>query len=58
MVRMGRAAAQAAAGFMAWAAVQTPILKILKAVKVDITNNLARVISDNSKVDTRAIQSS
>ena len=58
MVTMGGATAQAAAVFIARAAVQTPIFKILKAVKVDITNNLARVISDNSKVDTRAIQSS
>jgi len=38
-----------AAVFMAQAAVQIPIFKILKAIKVDITNNLARVVSNSSK---------
>ena len=55
---MGRAAAQVAAVFMARVTVQTPICKILKAMKVDITNNLARVVGNSSKVDTRAIRSS
>ena len=58
MVTMGRAVAQAVAVFMARAVVQIPIFKILKAIKVDITNNLARVVSSSSKVDTRAIHSS
>ena len=55
MVTMGRAAA-----FMARAAVQIPIFKILKGIKVVITSNLARVVSNSnsSRVDTRAIQSS
>ena len=55
---MGRAAAQVVAVFMARAAVQIPTFKILKVTKVVITNNLARVVSNSSKVDTRAIQSS
>ena len=58
MVTMGRVAAQAAAVFMARVAVQIPIFKILKAIKVDITNNLASVVSNSSKVDTRTIRSS
>ena len=57
MVTMGREAAQVTAVFMAQAAVQIPIFKILKAIKVDITNSLAKVVSNSSKVDTRAIQS-
>lgn len=58
MVIMGRAVAQVAAAFMARGAGQIPIFKILKATKVGITNNLARTVRNNSKVDTRAIQSS
>ena len=58
MVTMGRAAAQVPAVFMARAAGQIPIFKILKATKVGITNNLARAVNNSSKVDTRAIQSS
>ena len=38
MVTMGRVAAQAVTVFMARAAVQIPIFKILKATKVGITN--------------------
>ena len=58
METIGRAAAQVAAVFMAWAAGQIPISKVPRATKVDITNNLARAVSNSSKVDTRAIQSS
>ena len=60
MVTMGRAAAQVAAVFMARVTVQTPICKILKAIKVVITSNLDRVVrsSNSNRVDTRAIQSS
>ena len=58
MVTMDRAADQVAAGFMARAAGQIPISKIPTATKVDITNSLARAVSNNSKVDTRAIQNS
>ena len=58
MVTMGREAAQATSVFMAQAAVQIPIFKILKAIKVDISSSLARAVSNSSKVDTRAIQSS
>ena len=56
MVTMGRVAALVAAAFMARAAVQIPIFKILKATKVGITNNLAKAVSNSNKVDTRAIQ--
>ena len=55
---MGRAAAQVAAVFMARAAVQIPIFKALKVIKVVIISNLAREVSNSSRVDTRAIQSS
>ena len=55
---MGRAAAQVAAAFMARAAVQIPIFRILKVIKVVLTSNLARVISSSSRGDTRPIQSS
>ena len=58
MVTMGRAVAQVAAVFMARAAGQILISKIPRATKVDITNNLARAVSNSSKVDTRAMQSS
>ena len=54
----GRVAAQVAAVFMAQAAGQIPISKIPRATKVGITNNPARAVSNSSKVDTRAIQSS
>ena len=54
---MGRAAAQVAAAFMARAAVQIPIFRILKVIKVVLTSNLARVISSSRGV-TRPIQSS
>ena len=50
---MGRAAAQVAAAFMARAAVQIPIFRILKVIKVVLTSNPARVIS--SRGDTRPI---
>ena len=46
---MGRAAAQVAAAFMARAAVQIPIFRILKVIKVVLTSNLARVISSSSR---------
>ena len=55
---MSRAVAQVAAVFMARAAVQFPIFKILKVIKVVITSNLAREISSSSRVDIRVIQSS
>ena len=58
METVARAAAQVVAAFMARAEVQIPIFKILKATKVGITNNLARAVSNSSKVDTRAIRSS
>ena len=58
MVTMGRAAAQAAAVSMARAVGQIPISKVPRATKVDITNSLVRAVSNNSKVDTRDIQSS
>ena len=58
MVTMRRAEAQVAAVFMARAAVQIPIFRILKVIKVVLTSNLARVISSSSRGDTRPIQSS
>ena len=54
---MGRAAAQAAAAFMARAVAQIPILRIFKVIKEVLISNLARVIS-SSRGDTRPIQSS
>lgn len=57
MVTVGRAAAQVAAAFMAWAAGQIPISKVPRATKVDITNSLVKALSNSGKVDTRAIQS-
>ena len=54
---MGRATAQVAAVFMARVAVQIPTFKALKVIKVVITSNLAREVS-NSNLDIRAIQSS
>ena len=53
---MGRAAAQVAAAFMARAAVQIPIFRILKVIKVVLTSNLARVISSSSRGVTRPIK--
>ena len=58
---MGTPAAQVVAVFMARAAAQIPIFKILKVTKVVITSNLAKVVSsssNDSRVDTGAIQSS
>ena len=56
---MGQATAQVAAVFMVRAAVQTPIFKALKEIKVGTGNNLAKeVSSNNNNLDTRAIQSS
>ena len=49
MATMGRAAAQAAAAFMARAAAQIPIFRILKVITVVLTSNLARVISISSR---------
>ena len=60
MVVMDLVVVQGPAAFMARAAVQIPTFKILKAIKVVIISNLARVVSssNSSRVDTRAIQSS
>ena len=61
MATMAWVAAQASAAFMARAAAQIPIFKILKVTKVVITSNLAKVVSsssNDSRVDTGAIQSS
>ena len=49
MATVARAAAQALAAFMARAAVQIPIFRILKVIKVVLTSNLARVISSSSR---------
>ena len=46
---MGRAAAQAAAAFMARAVAQIPILRIFKVIKEVLISNLARVINSSSK---------
>ena len=51
-------AAQMVAVFMARAVGQIPIFRIPRETGVDITNRLARAVSNSSKVDTRAIQSS
>ena len=50
MATMGRAAALAAAAFMARAAVQIPIFKIFKVIKVVLISNLAKGISSSSLV--------
>ena len=56
---MGRAGAQVEAAFMARAAVQIPIFKTLRVIRVVTISNLAREVSNSSsKVDTRVIRSS
>ena len=55
---MGRAAAQAASVFMARVAVQIPIFKALKVIKVVIISNLAKEVSSSSKPGFRVTQSS
>ena len=60
MVTMGRAAAQAAAVFMARAPVQVEAVFTVKAIQVtrEVTiNNLAKAVSNNSS-DIRATQNS
>ena len=57
---MGRAAAQAAAVFMARVmevAVLIPTFKALKVIRVVTISNLAREVSSSSNLDIRVIQS-
>ena len=55
---MARTAAQVAAAFKAQAAVQIPIFKTLRVIKVVIISNLATEVSSISRVDIIVIQSS
>ena len=55
---MGRVVAHVATVFTAQAAGQIPAFMALKEIKVAITSNLAREVSNSSSLDIRATQSS